>query len=397
MPTRRSIGIALVAVAAAAALAWGFRPPPVAVEVGVVNRAPLAVTVEEEGRTRVRDRFEVSAPVAGFVRRLDLDVGDSVVKSQVVAELEPLRSTVLDPRTHAEAQARVASAEYAIQAAEQKMAAAEAEASRAQHEFARRRKLRESGGVSQEEVDTAELLARRTAAEQRSAAFAVEVARFELEAARTALSYSAAQPTPATIERVQVRSPVTGCVLKLVRQSEGVVAAGEVLIEIGDPAALEVAIDVLSSDAVRIAPGTLVRLSRWGGDADLLARVRVVEPAGFTKVSALGVEEQRVWVIADITSPPEQWQRLGDGYRVEASFVLWQGEDVLQVPAGALFRHGDGWAVFVVAGDRAVRRMVSLGHRSAEAAQVIDGLTSGERVVLHPSNRVEDGARVRER
>jgi HlyD family secretion protein len=320
-----------------------------------------------------------------------------VVKSQVVAELEPLRSTVLDPRTHAEAQARVASAEYAIQAAEQKMAAAEAEASRAQHEFARRRKLRESGGVSQEEVDTAELLARRTAAEQRSAAFAVEVARFELEAARTALSYSAAQPTPATIERVQVRSPVTGCVLKLVRQSEGVVAAGEVLIEIGDPAPLEVAIDVLSSDAVRIAPGTLVRLSRWGGDADLLARVRVVEPAGFTKVSALGVEEQRVWVIADITSPPEQWQRLGDGYRVEASFVLWQGDDVLQVPAGALFRHGDGWAVFVVAGDRAVRRMVSLGHRSAEAAQVIDGLTSGERVVLHPSNRVEDGARVRER
>ena len=397
MPTRRSIGLALVAVLAAAALVWGFRPRPVAVETGVASRAPLAVTVEEEGRTRVRDRFEISAPVAGFVRRLDLDAGDSVTRNQVVAELEPLRSTVLDPRTQAEAEAQVTSAEYALQAAEQKTAAAAAEASRAQHEFARRKKLRESGGVSQEEVDTAELLAQRTIAEQRSAAFAVEVARFELEAARTALSYSAAQPTPASVERVQVRSPVAGRVLKLVRRSEGVVAAGETLIEIGDPAALEVEVDVLSSDAVRIGPGTLVRLARWGGDADLLARVRVVEPAGFTKVSALGVEEQRVWVIADITSPPEQWQRLGDGYRVEASFVLWQGDDVLQVPAGALFRHGDGWAVFVVAGERAVRRSIVLGHRSAEAAEVINGLTSGERVVLHPSNRVEDGSRVRER
>ena len=397
MPTRRSIGLALVAVLAAAALVWGFRPRPVAVETGVASRAPLAVTVEEEGRTRVRDRFEISAPVAGFVRRLDLDAGDSVTRNQVVAELEPLRSTVLDPRTQAEAQARVASAEYALQAAEQKTLAAAAEASRAQHEFARRKKLRESGGISQEEVDTAELLARRTIAEQRSAAFAVEVARFELEAARTALSYSAAQPTPASVERVQVRTPVAGRVLKLVRRSEGVVAAGETLIEIGDPAALEVEVDVLSCDAVRIAPGTLVRLARWGGDADLLGRVRIVEPAGFTKVSALGVEEQRVWVIADITSPPEQWQRLGDGYRAEASFVLWQGDDVLQVPAGALFRHGDGWAVFVVAGDRAVRRSIVLGHRSAEAAEVIDGLTSGERVVLHPSNRIEDGTRVRER
>ena len=367
-----------------------------AIETGVVSRAPLAVTVEEEGRTRVRDRFEISAPVAGFVRRLDLDAGDCVTRNQVVVELEPLRSTVLDPRTQAKAQARVASGGNALQAAEKKTVAAAAEASRARPEFPRRKKLRESGGVSQEEVDTAELLAQRTIAEQRSAAFAVEVARFELEAARTALSYSAAQPTPA-VERVAVRSPVAGRVLKLVRRGEGVVAAGETLIEIGDPAALEVEVDVLSCDAVRIAPGTLVRLARWGGDADLLGRVRIVEPAGFTKVSALGVEEQRVWVIADIASPPEQWQRLGDGYRVEASFVLWQGDDVLQVPAGALFRHGDGWAVFAVAGDRAVRRSIVLGHRSAEAAEVIDGLTNDERVVLHPSNRIEDGTRVRGR
>jgi HlyD family secretion protein len=190
---------------------------------------------------------------------------------------------------------------------------------------------------------------------------------------------------------------VAGRVLKLMRRSEGVATAGETLIEIGDPNALEVEVDVLSSDAVRIAPGTLVRLRRWGGEGDLLGRVRVVEPAGFTKISALGVEEQRVWVIADITSPPEQWQRLGDGYRVEASFVLWQGEDVLQVPSGALFRQGGDWSVFVVAGGEATRRVVSVGHRNASAAQVLDGLAAGERVILHPPNDVSDGVRVTER
>jgi HlyD family secretion protein len=397
MPTRRSIGLALLAALAVAALVWGFRPRPVAVEIGVVTRGPLAVVVEEEGRTRVRDRFEVSAPVPGYVRRLTLDVGDPVARGDVIAELEPLRSAVLDPRARAEAEARVTSAEYALQAAEQHAAAAAAEASRAQNEFERRRKLCESGCISKEELDTAELLARRTAAEQRSAEFAIEVARFELEAARTALHHSAADPNAQPMERVKVRAPVAGRVLRLARRSEGVVAAGETLIEIGDPGALEIEVDVLSSDAVRIGPGTLVRLSRWGGEADLAGRVRVVEPAGFTKVSALGVEEQRVWVIVDLVSPPEQWQRLGDGYRVEAGFVLWQGEDVLQVPAGALFRHGDGWAVFAVTGDRTARRAVSLGHRSALAAEVIDGLAAGERVVLHPSNRVEDGTRVRER
>ncbi len=397
MQTRRTIGLVLVLLALAAALFWGFRPRPVPVETGAVARGALAVTVEEEGRTRVRDRYEVSAPVAGYLRRITLDVGDSVARNQVVAELDPLPSTVLDPRAHAEAQARVASAEFALEAAEEKAAAAVAEASRADHEYARRKQLREAGGISQEEVDTAELLARRMAAERRSAAFAVEVARFELEAARTALSYSAAQPSAPRTEHVEIRAPVASSVLRLVRRSEGVVAPGETLIEIGDPSALEVEVDVLSSDAVRIAPGTLVRFRRWGGEDDLLGRVRVVEPAGFTKISALGVEEQRVWVIADITSPPEQWQRLGDGYRVEASFVLWQGDDVLQVPTGALFRQGDEWAVFVFADGRAARRAVSVGHRNASAAQVLDGLAAGERVILHPPNEVSDGGRVTER
>ena len=397
MQIRRTIGLAFFLLAVAAALVWGFRPRPLPIDIGAVTRGPLEVTIEEEGRTRVRDRFQVSAPVAGFVRRLTLDVGDSVAKGQVVAELEPLRSTVLDPRARAEAEARVTAAEFALEGAEEQAEAATAEASRAQNEYDRRKQLCESGCISKEELDTAAMLARRMAAEQRSAESAIEVARFELEAARTALSYSAAQPTTTPGEHVEVRAPVAGRVLKLVRRSEGVVAAGETLIEIGDPDALEVEVDVLSSDAVQMAPGTLVRFQRWGGEGALLGRVRIVEPAGFTKVSALGVEEQRVWVIADFTAPAARWQRLGDGYRVEASFVLWQGDDVLQVPAGALFRHGDDWAAFIVEDDHAVRRAVSVGHRNARAAQVLDGLAAGERVVLHPSNQVTDGARVRER
>jgi HlyD family secretion protein len=397
MAARRYLGTTLAVLAGVMALAWGFWPRPLPVETGIVERAPLEVTVEEQGRTRVRDRFVVSVPVAGYLRRLTLDAGDAVAKEQMIAELEPLRSTVLDPRTRAEAEARVASAEYALEAAQEQAQAAAADAERASAEHERRRKLCEQGCISREELDTAELLARRTAAERRSADFRVEVARFELEAARTALGYSAAQAVGAAAERVTVRAPVAGRVLRVIRRSEGVVGAGDAILELGDPEALEIEVDVLSADAVRIAPGTAVRLERWGGDGSLDARVRVVEPAGFTKVSALGVEEQRVWVIADITSPRERWARLGDGYRVDAVLVLWSEPDVLQVPASALFRTTGGWAAYVVADGRAVRRPVTIGQRSAPAVQVLEGLQTGDEVVLHPNNDVSDGARVRRR
>jgi HlyD family secretion protein len=225
----------------------------------------------------------------------------------------------------------------------------------------------------------------------------VEVARFDLEAAQTALQYSIAGDGGEgedTKDIVKLRAPVASRVLAIHHESEGVVVTGEDLLEIGDPAALEVAVDVLSADAVRIRPGGAVELQRWGGEQPLDGVVRIVEPSGFTKISALGVEEQRVWVIADIISPRELWQQLGDGYRVEAHFILWEGEDVLQLPASALFRHADGWAVFAIRDGRARRVAVQIGHSNGLVTEVLSGITAGEIVIVHPDDRIEDGVRV---
>ncbi len=397
MQWRRRAGLFGLAALIVLAIAHGFWPRPVLVEAVQVTRGELRVTVEEEGKTRVTDRFVVSAPVAGFVRRLELSVGDTVSQEQVLADLEPLRATVLDPRSRAEAQARVAAAQAALHAAEQNASAAAAEAQYAAAELERIRLLYEADNVSREELEKAQAAARRTRANRRSSEFAVEVARFGLEAARTALRHSAAEHTGKPVEKVQIRAPVNGRVLKLYRKSEGVVDAGAALLEMGDPRTLEVAVDVLSADAVRIAPETDVLFERWGGDVPLEGRVRVVEPVGFTKVSALGVEEQRVLVIADIVSPAPAWHRLGDGYRVDAVFILWERDDVLQVPTSALFRYEQGWAVFVVENGRAQRRSVELGHRSGLAAEVVSGLTQGELVITHPDDSVEGGTRVRQR
>jgi HlyD family secretion protein len=394
---RRHWGLGLTALALAAALAWGFMPRPVTVDVATVRQAPLRVTVDEEGRTQVIDRYVVSAPVAGYAQRITLRVGDSVEQCQTLAELEPLRSAVLDPRSRAEAEARVAAAQAAVLAAEQTARAAVADAQIAQKDFERRKTLLADGRISREEHDRAEAAARRAEAARRSSAFAVEVSRHELEAARTALEHSAAQAAGEALERVAVQSPVAGRVLRLLRESEGVVASGQPLIELGDPGALEVVIEVLSADAVRIQPGMDVEFSRWGGPGFLHGKVRVVEPTGFTKISALGVEEQRVLVIADIVSPPEVWTRLGDGYRVEAAFILWEGEDVLQVPASALFRHVDGWAVFALDAGRARLRPIEVGHNNGFAAQILSGLAADDAVVAHPSDQIADGVRVRAR
>jgi len=395
MTLHRHWGLGLTALAVIAALVWGFMPRPVPVDVAAAGHGPLRVTVEEEGRTRVIDRYMVSAPVAGYVQRIQLRVGAAVIQCQTLAELEPLRSAVLDPRSRAEAEARVAAAEAAVRAAEQTARAAVADAQIAQKDYERRKALFQDGRISREEHDRAEAAARRAEATRRSGAFAVEVARHELEAARTALEYSAAQSAGAGVpERVVVQSPVAGRVLRVLRESEGVVASGQPLIEVGDPAALEVEIEVLSADAVRIRPGMSVEFSRWGGDGILEGRVRVIEPTGFTKVSALGVEEQRVLVIADITSPPELWSRLGDGYRVEAGFILWEGDDVLQIPASALFRHHDGWAVFTLDAGRAHLTPVTVGRSNGFAAQILDGVTADTPVIVHPSDAIADGVRV---
>lgn len=378
------------------AIAWALAPQPQPVDTAVVARGPLTVTVEEEGKTRVIDRYLLSAPVAGYAERVELKVGDAVSRGQTLVRLDPLPSEVLDPRSRATAEARVSAARSSLQMAKESAEAAAAQARIARLDYQRRRALCTRECISPEERDRAEAEMHRTAAQKRSADFAVDVARFELQAAQTALEHSAARAAGKTPEQVRLGAPVSGQVLKLFRESEGVVTAGQPLLEIGDVRGLEVEVDVLSADAVRIRPGTRVRLTQWGG-APLAGVVRTVEPTGFTKVSALGVEEQRALVIVDITSPYAQWKRLGDRYRVEAAFVLWSGAHVLQVPASALFRHAGGWAVYVVRGGRARLRPVRVGHTTALAVEVVGGLAQGEVVVVHPGDAVADGVRVRPR
>ncbi|MBI5640070.1 MAG: efflux RND transporter periplasmic adaptor subunit [Nitrospirae bacterium] len=394
---KRNRWMIVIAVAALviAVIFYGFVPRPFAVDPAKASRGPLMVTIEEEGKTRVRDRFIISSPVSGFMRRVGFDVGDPVNKGQTVVELEPLRSTVLDPRSRAAAEAAVASAEAGLRAAEENSSSAGANADYAKANAQRLRKLFESGYVSRDGLEQAETEAKRTEAAGLAAKAAVKAAKAELDKAGTALGYSAAEGDRSRV--VSVRSPVSGNILRILHESEGAVNAGEPLVEIGDPSMLEVKVEVLSADAVRIRPGMPVLLERWGGDFALSGKVRVIEPAAFTKISSLGVEEQRTLVIADITSPSEGLQRLGDGYRVEARFIIWEGKDVLQIPASALFRTGDSWAVFVEKNRRAELRNVEIGHRNGLSAEILSGVAEGDMVITHPDEAIKDGTRVRAR
>ena len=389
---------------------WAMRPQPVVVETATVSRAPLRVTVGEEGKTRIRDRFVVSAPVTGYLRRVKWREADAVRAGEVAAVLEPLRAEALDPRTREMNEARLRAAEASarvVQArlttSEQQARAATAEAQYWAEQLKREQSLARSGDISQERVartlsESQRAEATRSAAENNVATARAEIeqARAEVEAARAALlELTALNPKTggqqSTGELVTVRWPVSGRVLKVVKESEGVVQAGQPLIELGDVRALEVEVEVLSADAVRIQPGTKVEFARWGGERPLEGQVRIIEPSGFTKVSALGVEEQRVRVITAIISPEDEWRELGEGYRVEAEFILWQGDQVLQVPSSALFRSGDKWSLFVLENSVARRRDVRLGHRSGLAAEIVSGLKEGEVVIPHPDETIEDG------
>jgi HlyD family secretion protein len=396
IPLRQHPAIALVAVLIIVLLAWGFWPQPVLVEAVVVKHAPLTVTIEEEGRTRVIDRYTISAPVDGVACRVELNVGDPVAQDQVLLGITPMESQVLDPRSRARATAQVAAAESALLAAREQARAAASEAHLATLELKRLRPLVEKKLISGTAFDKAETEVQTSAATKRSADFNVEVASYELQAAESVLEYTAGSSgEPA--ERVPVSSPISGRILKVVRECEGPVRTGEPLLEVGDPSALEVEVDVLSADAVKIKPGMKVLFERWGGEQPLEGIVRIIEPVGFTKISALGVEEQRVLIISDFISKAEQWQRMGDGYRVEARFILWHKDNVLQVPASSLFRYHNGWAVFVIEGKRAKRREVKVGQRNGLIAQILEGLEEGETVTNHPSDDVEDGVRIETR
>ena len=388
--------IFIIAILIIAMLTWGFRTQPVLVETVAAKRAPLIITIEEEGRTRVIDRYIISAPVDGVACRLHLNVGDTVEQGQVLLAITPRESQVLDPRSRAQAQAKVSAAKSTLRAAEEQARAATAAAKLASNEMKRLSPLLEKALISREAFDKVKTEAQTSSANKRSADFNVDVAKYELQAAQTMFAYSAST-TNEPAERVPVLSPITGKILKVKRQCKGPVRTGEELLEVGDPAALEIEVDVLSADAVKIKQGMKVLLDRWGGDQPLEAVVRLIEPIGFTKISALGVEEQRVLIISNFTSPHDLWQRIGDGYRVEAKFILWQDDDVLQIPASSLFRYKDGWAVFVAKDGYAQRREVSLGQRNGLTAQVLEGIKTGELVINHPSDDVENDSKIAQR
>ncbi len=396
MKWRARIGYLLLAVVVAGGIAYGFMPKPVPAELVEAVTGSLAVTVEEEGRTRVRERYVVAAPVAGHARRIALKVGDRVEAGQTVAVIEPARAADLDARGRAQAVARIDATRAALAAAREQVAAAVAEATLARQELARVETLVTENFVSRAALDQAGARARAAEAGQRAAEYSEQVARHEVEVARAALT-RATDAGAGGSAPLRVNAPVAGDVLAVPRESEGAVQPGQALLEIGNPDSLEVVVEVLSTAAVRLAPGTRALFERWGGAATLEGRVRVVEPAGFTKISALGVEEQRVRVIVDFVTPREEWSRLGDGYRVEARFVLWEGDDLLLIPTSALFRHGDGWAAFVAVDGRARLRPLEIGERTGLSARVLGGLRAGERVVAHPDDRVADGVRLRPR
>lgn len=380
----------------AAGLVYAFRPQPVPVDFARVERGPLVVTVDEEGETRVRDVFVLSAPIAGRARRIESEVGDSVVASEtVVVEIEPIDPSFLDVRSKAQAQAVIRTAEAARVLASAELERAQAELAFADAELKRARRLIPQGTISQRRLDEDERAFKTAKATLATSQAALDMRNAELERARAELLSPLETRGQATgCPCVSVTTPVSGRVLRVHHESEGVVSPGEPLIEIGDPRDLEIVADLLSSDAVKVEAGQRVMIEDWGGDEVLNGRVERVEPYGFTKVSALGIEEQRVNVVIDFADPPERWQRLGHGYRVEARIVLWEGEDVLKVPLNALFRDGDAWAVFVETEGRAMKRRVEPGRQNGLHSEIRAGLQADERIVLHPSDRVVDGVRL---
>jgi HlyD family secretion protein len=371
---------------------WLLRPAPVPVDVAVVTRGPLEVTVDEEGETRVRNRFVVAAPVTGRIERIRLDPGDPVEAGTIVAQVHP---TPLDPRSVAEAEARLAAAAATESEAQARVGQAKAALEQARRDAVRARSLLSRKAISKEELERSELAEESREKDLEAAEFAARAARYEVVAARATLLAAGAATdrgsADTVAEAIHVRSPVQGRVLRVHEESERIVAAGTPLVEVGDESDLEVVVDVLSKEAVRIQPGMDVRVEDWGGEPPLAARVRLVEPSGFTKVSALGVEEQRVNVIVDFVTPPPS---LGDAYRVEARIVVWRSDAVMQVPASALFREREKWHVFAVEAGRARTREIGVGQRGSLNVEVTSGLAAGDIVILHPSDRITDGVRV---
>jgi HlyD family secretion protein len=410
----RNIGsklfVALVLAAIVGGLGYAFWPEPVEVDLAAVDRGLVRVTVDEDGKTRIREKYVVSAPLFGRLLRINMDAGDPVVAGKtLLATIEPPDPILLDARTIAQAEARVKAAEAALKKMEPQLEAVREGQAYAEAELARLR--RAAVAVSQSDLENAELLYRQRSEELRSMRIQEEIARFELEQAEAALLRTRPRDSDGTTSEngessatndsngwtFTIYSPITGRVLRVLQESASVVSAGAPLLELGDPTDLEAEIDVLSRDAVKIEPGALVLFEHWGGEGPLHGRVRLVEPSGFTKISTLGVEEQRVNVIVDLVDPPSARTELGDGFRVEARVVIDEAEDVLRVPTSALFRVGNKSAVYRVVDGVVHQQIVEVGRQNGLEAELLGGLAEGDQVVIHPSDQIDEGVRVRKR
>jgi HlyD family secretion protein len=386
--TRQSTWAAL---AGAALLAWAFWPAAVVVDVAPVTRAVLRVTIDEEGETRVRHRYVMSAPVAGRLMRVTLRPGDPVrAGDTVLASFAPAAPALLDARSQAEAQARVAAADDTLRASRADRDRIAADLSFANKNLDRARSLVAAGAIAQDSVDAAERDVRTREEGLHAAEFAAETAAHHLEVARASLlqAEGKGQRRP-----IAVRSPVDGVVLRVHHESETVLTPGQPVVEVGDVRHLEVVTDLLTRDAARVRPGQPAIFERWGGDTSIRGRVRMIEPSAFTKVSALGVEEQRVNVVLDFDDPATA-AALGDGYRLDVGIIVWERADVLTAPVGCLFVHDGRPAVFAARRGRAVLAPVETGQRNGIDAEILSGLAEGDEVVMYPSDRVRDGVRI---
>jgi HlyD family secretion protein len=419
--------VLLVVAAIAAGLGYAFLPQPVDVDLDQVKRGTLLVTVDEDGKTRIREKYVVSAPLTGRILRIHMDPGDEVAAGKtLLTMIEPRDPELLDARAVTQAEARVKAAEASLRQMEPLLEDARAAQAYAEAEMQRTRKAATSDAVSRSELEQAELVYRQRSEALRSARIAEEIARFELQQAEAALIRSrprsendAASPNPENDSadggsktdgagpaelpngngswNFPIYAPISGRVLRVFQESAAVVTPGIPLVELGDPRDLEVEVDVLSRDAVKINPGDHVLLEHWGGDRPLDGRIRLVEPSAFTKISTLGVEEQRVYAIVDLVDPPEDRSTLGDGFRVEARIIIDEAASALMVPTSALFRIGGNSAVFLVKDGAVHQQIVQIGRQNGLHAEVLDGLQEGDLVVVHPSDQVEEGVSVRQR
>jgi HlyD family secretion protein len=369
-----------------------LRPQPLDVEVATVVAAALEQKVADDGRARIRERYTVSAPVAGTLARIELHEGDVVDAGTVIARLLPLPTPLLDPAARKATEQRLASTEDTSQQALATVTRAQIANDQAKTELLRVEALAKQGAVSSVQLDQASVDSHMRQAELASARFAASVATHEIGQARAALARFT--PGSGKSEQFEITSPVHGEVLHVLHKSEGVVTAGTALVELGDPQALELVADVLSQDAVAIKPGMPARVMHWGGEQSLSAKVRRIEPAAFTKTSALGVDEQRVNVLLDMDGTVEQWRTLGDGFAVEIEITVWSKPDVVQIPTSAIFRQGSAWSAFIVEKGMAKARHVEPGHRGPLQTEILSGLHPGEIAIIHPGTAVRDGARV---